>query len=240
MSRAQINEYFAKIGRWMEDDIGREVKVAQLSDTPEGRARLAELGIPLGGGNLLMALGLVSYTETLGRLRVWNTDRRLASNDPACFDAFFEAMAGGAYRTWWREKWRGPRSKTAYDVLRNGLAHEYHPKVPSNIHIGTGLKLGLDYEGDRLVFNTEPYYRHFRDEMVVLREQLLTKEPEAEVPPPTGFWTGAVSQTLGPHDAVASGMAQPVPPRSSSVGSAYGPRGFIVRGTSHDGDDDAR
>lgn len=239
MSRAQISEYFKQIGRWMEDDIGREIKIAQLSDKPEGRARLSELGIPLGGGNLLMALGLVAYTEALGRLRVYNSDRSQFSNDPACFNAFFDAMAGGAYAAWWRDKWRGPRNKTPYDVLRNGLAHEYHPKVPSNIHIGTGEALGLDYEGDRLVFNTEPYYRHFCAEMKVLRDQLLARQPEAEVPPPTGFWTGVISQAFPVTDAVASGMSQPTAP-IRSVGSAYGPQGFIVRPTSQRGDNEPR
>lgn len=208
MSRAEIETYFNTVGQWMKDDLARELKLAELSQTVEGKRRLGEMGVPLGGGNLLIALGLVAYSEALGRLRLWNSgERHRPSKDEACFNAFFNGMAKGRYRTWWADSWRGPRGKSPYDVLRSGLVHEYHPKVPSNIHIGAEMDLGLSYQDGWLVFNAKPYYDHFCAEMDVLAAQLLEQsDPEAEIPPPSGFWTlDERASWSGGHGAVASG-----------------------------------
>jgi len=132
-------------------------------------------------------------------------------------------------------------------VLRSGLVHEYHPKVPSNIHIGSRGALGLDDDNGRLVFNARPYYDHFCDELRALREQLLAKtNPEAEIPPPWGLWTGPqIDVRFAPGGAVGSGAdlrrVVEITPTSSVASGSFGPvpsRGFVVSPTSHAGNDD--
>jgi hypothetical protein len=162
VSRADIELYFAEIGEWMQTDIKREIELARVSSSPIGRAALAELGIPGGGGNLLAALGLVAYTEVLGRVRLWNAPNRVGYPDEAqSFAAFFDAMAGGKYRDWWAS-WKPSRGKSAYHVLRSGLVHEYQPKVDAEIHIGTRVGLGLADEQGILIVRVDAYFRDFR------------------------------------------------------------------------------
>ena len=49
MSRADVEQYFAEVGEWMRTDIKREIELARVSSTLEGRAALSGLGIPSGG-----------------------------------------------------------------------------------------------------------------------------------------------------------------------------------------------
>jgi hypothetical protein len=234
MSRSEVTTWFDKIGEWMVRDIQREIALARASDGEDGKAALAALGIPAGGGNLLAALGLVSYTEALGRLRVWN-EKGSFGNEVDCFNAFFDRMAVGRYREWW-DAWDGNQRKTIYHVLRNGLVHEYHPKVKSEFHIGSGdEELGIA-EGEEkgvLVFRVNAYFRDFQIELRQLKEQLLARtNPEAEIPPPSGM-PGSVlpsgSQAFGPTSSVASGPVGPMPSR-----------GFVVSPTSNSDDDKVR
>lgn len=50
-------------------DIRREIKLAEVSEQQAGRESLIALGIPLGCGNFLAALGLLCYTEFAGKLK---------------------------------------------------------------------------------------------------------------------------------------------------------------------------
>lgn len=219
MSRQDVEQYFGEIGLFMKTDIKREIDLARASQTPEGRRALTNLGISAGGGNLLAALGLVSYTEALGLLRVWNHTGRYGSPEE-CFNAFFDRMAGGRYRQWWTN-WPGSGGKPIYDVLRSGLVHEYRPKVDSAFHIGIGEELGLGESDGTLVFRVAPYYRHFCDELDALKTE-LSALPDPQIPPPSGApRPGGSSQNFGsPGGSVGSGpVSRPpiVTPTSSPL-----------------------
>jgi hypothetical protein len=210
MSSQEIDEYFAEIGAWMKNDIKREIELARVSQAQEGVDALARLGVPGGGGNLLAALGLVAYTEALGLLRVWNTTNRGYGTPSECFNAFFDRMAGGSYKTWW-SSWSRGSGKSVYDVLRNGLVHEYRPKVDSGFWIATGDELGLGEADGVLIFKVAPYYRHFCAEMDVLHAELAAL-PNATVPPPSGSRLGGSGQGFGPTSTTASsGVSGPTP-----------------------------
>lgn len=185
MSLKEVDEYFAEIGEWMKNDIKREIELARVSQSAEGQRALSALGIPAGGGNLLAALGLIAYTEALGLLRVWNSTTPHRYDSPSeCFNAFFDKMAGSRYNAWW-DSWPGKLGKPVYDVLRNGLVHEYRPKVDSEFHIGAGQDLGLAERDGVLIFRIAPYYAHFCDELDALHAELRAM-PDPEIPPPSG------------------------------------------------------
>lgn len=136
----------------------------------------------LGGGNLLAALGLIAYTEALGRVRLWNRTHRHGGNEE-CFLAFFNEMDGGRYGAW-RDRWEDAHPTTSlYEALRCGLVHEYRPKVDSGFWIEPGADLGLDEVDGRLIFKVEPYYRHFCAEVDRLYAELMAAA-DPEIPPP--------------------------------------------------------
>lgn len=183
MSRQEVDDYFAQIPGWMKSDIRREIRLAHLTRDEATRPVLAELDL-LGGGNLLAALGLVSYTEALGLVRLWNqTDPHRYGTTEECFLAFFDEMHAGAYKEW-RLTWEDAHpSVSLYSALRCGLVHEYRPKVNAAFHIEEGAPLGLADERGELVFKVEPYFRHFCAEADRLYEE-LTVHPNPEIPPP--------------------------------------------------------
>lgn len=219
MSREEVAEYFGEIGEWMKNDIKREIELARVSQCAEGQRALSELGIPAGGGNLLAALGLVAYTEALGLLRVWNTTTPRRYGSPSeCFNAFFDKMAGGRYEAWW-DKWPGRLGKSIYDVLRNGLVHEYRPKVDSEFHIGAGQELGLAERDGVLIFRVAPYYSHFCTELDALHAELL-RMPDAEIPPPSGAPRPGGS---GPGFGLTGGAVGSGPTRLPTVGPTSTP-----------------
>lgn len=180
MSRADIERYFAHVPVWMSNDIRREIQLARLAQTkPE---LMTELDLS-GGGNVLAALGLVAYSEALGRLRIWNRGLGYGKHSEDCFLAFLDDMDGENYRRW-REDWELKHpTTTLYETLRCGLMHEYQPKVDSEFWIGEGDALGLAEERGRLIFKVEPYHRHFGLEADRLRAELLAL-PDPQIPPP--------------------------------------------------------
>jgi hypothetical protein len=182
LSRADIDAYFMEIPAWMQMDISREIRLAVLSSDPSTAIKLAALGLS-GGGNLLAALGLVSYTEALGLIRLWNRKKGAYSKTEACFLAFFDEMHGGLYMTW-RLDWESRHPETTlYEALRCGLVHEYAPKVDSAFWIAPGDPLGLDEDMGTLIFKVEPYFRHFGKEIERLYTELLSYA-DPEIPPP--------------------------------------------------------
>ena len=181
MTQQDVETYFAQVPVWMKDDIRREIKLAYASEGPH-KQLLIDLEIA-GGGNLLAALSLVSYTEALGRIRLWNRGQRMPSTED-CFLAILDEMHGGAYKIW-RLDWEARHSDTTiYETLRCGLVHEYQPKVNSAFYIGgDGDELGLTEDHGTLVFIVEPYHRHFSAEVDRLHAE-LRRNPAAEIPPP--------------------------------------------------------
>jgi len=217
MTVHEIDDYFGKVGEWMKKDLGREIELARLSLSDEGKRALSDLGIPPGGGNLLAALGLVAYTEALGLLRFWNANsnygQRTYGQPSECFLAFFDEMADGRYRSW-RLDWEGRHGgKAIYNVLRSGLVHEYRPKVDSEFWIGSEDEaLGLSANGDGddvLIFKVAPYYRDFCAELDELHKELRANR-NAEIPPPKGGGPGQGAGFTG--GSVGSGPAMPRAP----------------------------
>jgi len=222
VTHAEVDEYFDEIGDWMKNDIRREIELARVSQSPAGVRALTDLGIPAGGGNLLAALGLVAYTEALGLLRIWNRTTPHSCGTPSeCFLAFFEKMAGGEYTIWW-DKWPGTGGKRIYDVLRNGLVHEYRPKVDSEFHIGAAEDLGLGEKDGVLIFRVAPYYRHFCAELDALRAELGAMS-DPEIPPPSGASrTGKGAGLGGVGGSGESGPSATRPPIVSPTSSPGG------------------
>jgi len=182
MSPADVDAYFKEIPVWMQADINREIQLAMLSGNPATALQLAGLGLA-GGGNLLAALGLVSYTETLGLIRRWNRRKGVYPKTEECFLAFFDEMHAPAYRDWRRDWESRHRETTLYETLRCGLVHEYTPKVDSAVYISPGDPLGLDEENAVLIFKVEPYFRHFGEEIKRLYTE-LSGMVDPEIPPP--------------------------------------------------------
>ena len=179
MSRADIEAYFAQVPVWMKNDIRREIRLAHATRDREDLMRELDL---LGGGNLLAALGLVTYSEALGRLRTWNRGFGYGRTPDECFLAFFDQMEDGRYRAF-RLSWEASHPTTLYEALRCGLIHEYQPKVNSAVWIGADADFGLADEDGFLIFRVEPYFRHFCAEVDQLYAELLAL-PDPQVPPP--------------------------------------------------------
>lgn len=112
-------------------------------------------------GNMLCALGLVVYTEVLGRLSIQQQQRRYPRRPSEAFYVFLDRMKGGAYAKW-RAEWQKRHTEDLYDVLRNGLAHEYLPKIRTKLWFEPEQDFGLGEEsGFDLCLRMEPYYVDF-------------------------------------------------------------------------------
>jgi len=181
MTNPEIERFFNHIPIWMERDIFREIQLARLSADPVTKPQMLAWGIA-GGGNLLAALGLVSYTEALGRVKFWNRTHRQGGSEES-FIEFFDSMEDGRYKAW-RLAWEASHpTTTLYESLRCGLVHEYQPKVDSAFWIGDGHEFGLDEQDGVLIFKVEPFYRHFGTARQVLEAQLRS-DLNAEIPEP--------------------------------------------------------
>lgn len=164
MSQREIEEFFNEYFDRMRRDLGREIQFQR--DNPDTLA-----------GNVLVALGLLTYTEVLGRLMLWNPSsraqrRRNPSDGRIPFYAFLDRLDGGWYGAW-RRRWQSANQVDLYDVLRNGLAHQYVPKVAARLWFNFGAPYGFEDVGwGILQFNLEPYYRHFCEEGRKLHDDL--------------------------------------------------------------------
>lgn len=175
---AEVAVFFDTYVRWMYDDIEREIEL-------EKRTRSA--------GNLLCALGLLVYTEALGRVRRWHEEHSEFFTDagqeqPARnFMAAFRRLDGGNYGNWhdvWVQRYPGT---SVYEILRSGLVHEYRPKVRSRIWFGHEQPFGIeettDEHGPLLAFYIVPYLRHFQAEAAQLRATIAVAD-QATMPQP--------------------------------------------------------
>jgi hypothetical protein len=96
MTQAELEGFFTDFFGRMRDDLGREIKYQR--DNPTALA-----------ANVLVALGLVTYTEVLGRLLLWNPprrgDRRRNPKDGRIpFYAFLDRLDYGNYG-FWQRRW---------------------------------------------------------------------------------------------------------------------------------------
>lgn len=136
-------------------DIDREISLADSSEKLLGRFFLRLAGIPLGGGNFVSALSLLSYTEFCGRLK--NNDFS-GNNSRKCFDDFFCDLGPG-YKQLLASK------QNIYKIFRCGLAHEYYVKEDCTIAIRTDKRLsaGIGYDGNKYFFIVDQYYKDFKN-----------------------------------------------------------------------------
>lgn len=167
MAHDDVDLFFTKYVAWMQRDIGREIEWERQNKD---------------AGNLLCALGLLVYTEALGRVRRWNEEQASFYLDgheqpELNFIAAFDRLDGGKYGVW-RRQWedRHYRETSIYEVVRSGMVHEYRPKAPSWIHFGHDRDRGLLEEMEDgapvLKFFIVPYLRHFDAEARALRQEL--------------------------------------------------------------------
>jgi hypothetical protein len=158
---------------FMKEDIGREVA-------------LYRSGHP--AGQLLCALGLVVYTEVLGRIHRWNDDRpRFYSGRRGVeelylhFNAFFDALSDE--HAAWRKAWESGHPTTdLYEALRSGLVHEYAPKVNAQFRMKGRWPLGIGEESGVLVFEVEGYLNAFAAAANTLLQRLML-DPSSSLPP---------------------------------------------------------
>lgn len=196
--RQEVEHFFDEYVKWMRSDIARELSWVR-TDAPRSRREWIERRIlrlkPRGAGNLLCALGLLVYTEALGRVWRWNLKQAeffnlverdgstFAEERPrANFHAAFDRLNGGEYGRW-RRAWEKESGLNVYDVLRNGMVHEYRPKVGADMHLGHAEPRGVDYRGGRMRFFVVPYHGHFSTLADELRAEVFAvKEPSLPIP----------------------------------------------------------
>jgi len=166
VARDDVERYFNEyVFGFMENDVQRELTFATS---------------PLGAGNVLAALGVVTYTEVLGRIWNRNLSARKTKGAPN-FNACFDAM-GIAYPKL-RSDFEKREKATLYDALRNGLAHEYAPKVPFDVVMFGDTPVAIRRRRSRYVFVVEAYLRDFRTaNRRIYRELMALDNPQ--VPPP--------------------------------------------------------
>lgn len=170
MSRGDVAAYFrGYVYGFMRSDIQRELDLA-ASDH--------------GGGNALAALGLVVYTEALGRIRKRNGRRaQYPGRGPneQQFNAAFDIM-GPSYHAW-RKAFERREGMTVYKAFRHGFAHEYAPKVATKVVMFGSPRVAIVKRGRLYVFVVEAYLRDF---MVAAKriERELLKLTNPKIPPP--------------------------------------------------------
>lgn len=143
-----FNEY---VFTFIEADIDREIAMAKLSEN-EVWLGPGKPPRPMGGGNLLAALGLLCYTEFLGSFISGKTKGHSRHN----FEAFFRRL-GSCYEQF-------AKSHDVYESFRCGMVHEYAVKRACTIFMVKGMEtcgLGVDPEG-RYYFVVERYFEDFK------------------------------------------------------------------------------
>ena len=165
MSKAEVADYFREyVYGFMRSDIRRELDLA-ASDH--------------GGGNVLAALGLVVYTEALGRIRKRNRRRAQYPGRTVYeqqFNAAFDIM-GPRYRSW-RKAFERREGMTVYKAFRHGFAHEYAPKVATKVVMFGAPRVAILKRGRLYVFVVEAYLARFHRG----REAHRARAAEAEEP----------------------------------------------------------
>lgn len=162
---------FIRAKQFIYADIQREINLAYLAENTELKVILENAGIN-GGGNFLAALGLLSYTEFVGKIKY---GKKSGSRDSASgnFNAFFNDL--GSY---YKEFNSGlDKKKNVYDIFRCGLAHEYFVKDSCTIYMleKQGLHgVGID-ENDNYYFVVETYFNDFKKALELYENKHYSK-----------------------------------------------------------------
>lgn len=148
-------------------DIQREINLAKISDTKEGKENLEKLVGFSGGSNFMAALALLCYTEFAGMIK-YNKKKPYPS---ANFNSFFDDL-GEEYKKF-REK-----EHNVYNVFRCGLAHEYYVKKNCIISMlsrkGTG---GIGIKNGRYYFCVEKYFKDFQKAFDAFGSKFVKGDP---------------------------------------------------------------
>ena len=174
MTKSEVRAFFREyVYGFMRSDIQKQLDLAKSGK---------------GGANVLAALGLIVYTEALGRIRIRNglapgiDGGPTARNFNACFD-----LMGYRYANW-RSAFRRRSGQTVYRAFRNGMAHEYMPKVSVKVvmfgRVGAPLpRVAIVTQPHQYVFVVEAYLAHL---MRAARriERSLVASPTPTIPPP--------------------------------------------------------
>lgn len=141
-------------------DIQREISLVEA--TAKDEEKLRELKIIPGGGNFLAALGLLCYTEFVGKLKynhlIKRGKRKGESIASANFNSFFDDL-GDDYKKY-RLSFTNPNY--VYDRFRCGLAHEYFVKEFCQIAMFGNAPTGLGSLKDgSLYFVVKKYFDDF-------------------------------------------------------------------------------
>lgn len=162
------HEEFLKARNFMFTDIRREVALANISETNEGKITLNNLGISPGGGNFMAALALLSYTEFGGKLKYGHKKTNGSDYASKNFNDFFDQL-GTEYSDFRNI------GHNVYDIFRCGLAHEYYIKKNCTISmsIEPENKPGIGLLGDSsYYFSVEPYCRDLEQAFIDLEKHL--------------------------------------------------------------------
>jgi hypothetical protein len=174
MSKIDVTDFFRKyVYGFMRSDIQKQLDLAQ-----NGK----------GGANVLAALGLIVYTEALGRIRVRSGLARGIDGGPTAknFNACFDLM--GYRYPMWRAAFHQRTGQTVYRAFRNGMAHEYMPSVPVKVvmfgRVGSALPtVSIVTQPDQYVFVVAAYLTHFMRAANRIERELLAL-PDPRIPPP--------------------------------------------------------
>lgn len=101
--------------------------------------------------NYLVALGLFSYSEAIGRMILGTTGKGGGGATP--FREFTEKYVGYSFADW----------DAVFGSFRNGLAHEFYIKrYGSAVYNDDGsAPCGIDVSGGSFVIRIHSYFRHF-------------------------------------------------------------------------------
>jgi hypothetical protein len=156
-----FNEY---VFGFMESDISREIQMAKISENEKWLGP-GHPPRPVGGGNLLAALGLLCYTEFLGSFISGKTRGHSRQN----FEAFFRRL-GPCYVAF-------AKPHDVYEQFRCGMVHEYAVKAACTIYMARGEEtcgIGVAADG-RYFFVVETYFDDFKRASRELYSELLKR-----------------------------------------------------------------
>ncbi len=101
--------------------------------------------------NYLVALGIFSYSEILGREISDSINKKGGGSD--CFREFTEKYIGYEFTDW----------ENIFDDIRNGLAHRYFIKnrLGTICNDNGDLPCGIVENADKIDIHINTYFRHF-------------------------------------------------------------------------------
>lgn len=166
------NSEFAEAKKFIIADISREIKLAHVTKTEDGKKSLTKHNIPLGGGNFLAALGLLSYTEFGGKLKYNKLKPNGYNWASENFNLFFDDLGSGyqAFRN---------TGVNVYDIFRCGLVHEYFTKQNCTIYMSSNNRpIGIGTESNgKYFFEVETYFEDLKkalDDLEMSRYGIIT------------------------------------------------------------------